>query len=62
MFYGTAIPLILYWAVKVLVVNPFLKHEKEKEAELNKEKSEREMAEKRREAQDCVGLSFILQY
>ncbi|KXJ21318.1 dnaJ homolog subfamily C member 11 [Exaiptasia diaphana] len=56
MLYGTVVPLILYWAVKVLVVSPFLKQEKEKEAELNREKSEREMAEKKREAQDCVEL------
>ncbi|KAK3740940.1 hypothetical protein QZH41_017787 [Actinostola sp. cb2023] len=56
MFYGTVVPLVLYWAVKVLVVNPFLKHEKEKETEQNKEKNEREMAEKKREAETCVDL------
>jgi len=28
-FYGTVIPVAVFWVVKVLIVNPFLKMEKE---------------------------------
>ncbi|XP_031556851.1 dnaJ homolog subfamily C member 11-like [Actinia tenebrosa] len=55
-FYGTFIPLTAYWVVKILIVNPFLKQEKERENEINKEKIERQMAEKRREAEASIDL------
>ena len=28
-FYGTVVPVTVYWVVKTLIVNPFLKMEKE---------------------------------
>lgn len=28
-FYGTVVPVAVYWVVKTLIVNPFLKMEKE---------------------------------
>ena len=30
MFYGTVVPLLAYWSVKVLVVNPFMEKEEER--------------------------------
>ena len=29
-FYGTVVPITVFWVVKTLIVNPFLKMEKEK--------------------------------
>ena len=29
-FYGTVVPVAVFWIVKVLIVNPFLKMEKER--------------------------------
>ena len=29
-FYGTVVPVFVFWVVKVLIVNPFLKIEKER--------------------------------
>nr|XP_058958822.1 dnaJ homolog subfamily C member 11-like [Pocillopora verrucosa] len=55
-FYGTVVPVAVFWVVKMLIVNPFVKMEKEMETEANKTKHARQMAEKKREAESSIQL------
>ncbi|KAJ7393345.1 DnaJ (Hsp40), sub C, member 11 [Desmophyllum pertusum] len=55
-FYGTVVPVAVFWVVKVLIVNPFLKMEKEMESEANKVKYAKQMAEKKRDAENSIRL------
>jgi len=55
-FYGTVVPVAVFWVVKVLIVNPFLKVEKEKETEANREKYAKQMAERKRDAESSIRL------
>lgn len=55
-FYGTVVPVAVFWVVKVLIVNPFLKMEKQKESEANREKYAKQMAENKREAEGSIRL------
>eukprot|EP00794_Sanderia_malayensis_P014998 gene14998-16546_t len=55
-FYGTCVPLLTYWAVKTLIVNPFLKKEEDRDLQSQKEKYGRQMVEKRQEAEAAVEL------
>ncbi|XP_068753709.1 dnaJ homolog subfamily C member 11-like isoform X2 [Montipora capricornis] len=55
-FYGTLVPVVVFWVVKALVVNPFLKMEKDRESEAKREKFTKQMAEKKREAENSIRL------
>ncbi|KAH3755204.1 hypothetical protein DPMN_189894 [Dreissena polymorpha] len=55
-FYGTITPIIVYMAVKKLIVNPFLTQQKEKDLERKKNEHQERMQEKRREAEAMVEL------
>lgn len=55
-FYGTVVPVAVYWVVKTLIVNPFLKMEKEMESEANQAKYAKQMAEKKRDAENSIRL------
>ncbi|CAH3016204.1 unnamed protein product [Porites evermanni] len=56
LFYGTVVPITVFWVVKVLVVNPFLQMEKEKESEANKAKYAKQMAEQKKDAESSIRL------
>jgi len=55
-FYGTVVPVFVFWVVKVLIVNPFLKIEKERESEAKREKVAKQMAENKKEAENSIRL------
>ncbi|KAL9971144.1 hypothetical protein ACROYT_G023633 [Oculina patagonica] len=55
-FYGTVVPVAVFWVVKVLIVNPFLKMEKEMESEANQAKYAKQMAEKKKDAENSIRL------
>jgi len=55
-FYGTVVPVAVFWVVKMLIVNPFLKMEKEMESEANQAKYAKQMAEKKRDAENSKRL------
>ncbi|ELT99888.1 hypothetical protein CAPTEDRAFT_177367 [Capitella teleta] len=55
-FYGTVVPVLLYFGVKVLVVRPFLKDKQEEELKKKKEANARVMDDKRRDAQAAMDL------
>jgi len=55
-FYGTVVPLVAYWSFKVLVVNPFKLKEHEEDLQMKKEKYAKQMADKRREAEEATAL------
>jgi DnaJ family protein C protein 11 len=54
--YGTVTPLIVYYMVKVLVVNPYLDQQRKRDKEKQKEVNATKMAEKRKEAEAAVSL------
>ncbi|XP_013405783.1 dnaJ homolog subfamily C member 11-like [Lingula anatina] len=55
-FYGTVVPLVTYFVVKKLIVDPFVQKEKEEDTDKKKEKYADLIAEKRRQAQSAVEL------
>ncbi|KAK2157929.1 hypothetical protein LSH36_181g03013 [Paralvinella palmiformis] len=55
-FYGTFLPVATYFAVKLLIVNPFLKDQKEKELQKKKEANATRLITKQREAESAVEL------
>eukprot|EP00795_Rhopilema_esculentum_P007159 gene7159-12817_t len=55
-FYGSVVPLLAYWSIKVLIINPFKKKEEEEDIQMQREKYARQTAEKRRQAEEAVEL------
>lgn len=55
-FYGSVIPILTYYAVQVFIVSPYLKKQKQREAEKQKEANASKMGEKRREAEAAIAL------
>ncbi|KAI0207079.1 DnaJ-like protein subfamily C member 11 [Lamellibrachia satsuma] len=55
-FYGTVVPIGVYFAVKILLVNPFMKGQKERELQKKKEVNQERLAEKKRLAETAVEL------
>ncbi|XP_071500871.1 dnaJ homolog subfamily C member 11-like [Diadema antillarum] len=55
-FYGTVAPLLVYWLVKVLVVNPYLQQQKERDIDEQKKSNKDAMEQKKREAHAAVRL------
>ncbi|GAB6019049.1 hypothetical protein CHUAL_000676 [Chamberlinius hualienensis] len=55
-FYGTVIPIATYYVVKVFIVSPYLKRQKLRDAEKQKEANASKVAEKKREAESAVNL------
>ena len=54
--YATIIPLGIFACVKVLALTPYLRHRREKELRSRKEAMTKEMAEKKREAEQAIDL------
>lgn len=54
--YGAMVPLISYFVVKKLIINPILKQQKQKELEKQKEEYAEKMAQKKSEAEKAVEL------
>ncbi|KAI8796247.1 dnaJ subfamily C member 11 [Biomphalaria glabrata] len=54
--YGAAIPIISYFVIKNLIINPILKQQKQKELEKQKEDYAERLAQKRAEAEKAVEL------
>ncbi|KAH9504378.1 DnaJ (Hsp40), sub C, member 11 [Bulinus truncatus] len=54
--YGAAIPVIAYFVIKNLIINPILKQQKLKELEKQKEEYAEKLAQKRMEAEKAVEL------
>ncbi|XP_042899437.1 dnaJ homolog subfamily C member 11 [Parasteatoda tepidariorum] len=55
-FYGTAVPIVGWYMLKVCFIDPYNKRQKQKESEKNKEANAQKMAEKRKEAAIAVSL------
>ncbi|KAK2188148.1 hypothetical protein NP493_143g03009 [Ridgeia piscesae] len=55
-FYGTVVPIGVYFAVKILLVNPFIKGQQERELQKKKEANQQRLAEKKRLAETAVEL------
>ncbi|XP_078696135.1 dnaJ homolog subfamily C member 11-like isoform X2 [Branchiostoma floridae x Branchiostoma belcheri] len=55
-FYGSVVPVLVYFALKKLVMDPFLRRQKEEDLEKKKESSMKETLEKKREAESAVRL------
>ncbi|XP_041377966.1 dnaJ homolog subfamily C member 11-like [Gigantopelta aegis] len=55
-FYGTVIPVVTFFAVKRLIVDPFLQQQKERELEKTREEHSEKMARRKREAEAAVDL------
>jgi len=55
-FYGTIVPIVTYYAVNVFIVAPYLKKQKQRDADKQKEANATKIAEKRREAEAAVAL------
>lgn len=54
--YATIIPLGIFACVKVLALTPYLRHRREKELRSRKEAMTKEMAEKKKEAEQAIDL------
>ncbi|CAH1239826.1 DNAJC11 [Branchiostoma lanceolatum] len=55
-FYGSLVPVLVYFAMKKLVMDPYLRRQKEEDLEKKKESSMKETLEKKREAESAVRL------
>ncbi|KAL5013903.1 hypothetical protein ScPMuIL_008173 [Solemya velum] len=55
-FYGTVIPMLTFFTVKKLIVDPFIQEQKKRELEKKREEYAEKLAEKKREAQAAVEL------
>ncbi|XP_050414413.1 dnaJ homolog subfamily C member 11 [Patella vulgata] len=55
-FYGTVVPAAVYFVVKKLIVNPFLKQQKESEIERKRNEHAEKLLQRKREAQSAVEL------
>lgn len=58
MFYGTAIPLALFWVFRKLVIYPYLKKQEEKIRQENRERNADIIAEKRVQAMEAQEMMF----
>nr|KAG5695333.1 hypothetical protein BaRGS_006557 [Batillaria attramentaria] len=54
--YGTAIPIAAYFVVKKLIVDPFLKQQKEQELEKKREEHAEKLAKRKQEAKAATDL------
>ncbi|XP_053379119.1 dnaJ homolog subfamily C member 11-like [Mercenaria mercenaria] len=54
--YGTIIPVVTYFAVKKLIVDPFLSGQREKELEKKKQEQKEKILQRKREAQALIEL------
>jgi len=61
MFYGTAIPLVFFFAVKKLIFLPILSRQKEKDLEESRERHAKVVAENKKEAEKAISL-LLAQY
>jgi len=61
MFYGTAIPLVFFFAVKKLIFLPMLSQQKEKDLEDSRERHAKVVAENKKEAEKAINL-LLSQY
>ncbi|GAB1602234.1 dnaJ homolog subfamily C member 11-like isoform X1 [Argonauta hians] len=55
-FYGTAIPFMLYHAVKILIVKPYLQEQKKRDIEKKQEENSELIHKKKMEAESAVHL------
>merc|ERR1719312_2076196 len=55
-FYGTVVPLLTWFTVKKLILNPYEARRKERERERNREQNRERVAEARREATAACNL------
>ena len=55
-FYGTVVPLAVYNIARILIVNPYLKQQKDKELKRKQEGQSEQLARVKREAQMAVEL------
>lgn len=55
-FYGTVVPLVAYFAVKILIIKPYIDKQQEREAQIKKEANIQRMAEKQKEAKLAAEL------
>jgi len=56
LFYGTVLPVVVFFALKKLIFLPMLTGQKEKDAEESREKHAQLMAERKREAESAISL------
>ncbi|RUS83731.1 hypothetical protein EGW08_008482 [Elysia chlorotica] len=54
--YGAVMPLLSYFVIKKLIINPILQQQKQKELEKQKEENAEKMAQKKSEAEKAVEL------
>ncbi|CAL1531044.1 unnamed protein product [Lymnaea stagnalis] len=54
--YGAVVPLVAYFAIRNLIVNPILKQQKQKELEKQKEEHAEKLAQRKSEAEKAVEL------
>lgn len=55
-FYGTVLPVAAYWAIKVFIVNPFMKRRENEELQEQQEAAESVVNARKREAELAVRL------
>jgi len=55
-FYGTVAPLLSYYCLKVLIINPYNKRQEEKDKQKLRNANSAKMAEKRKEAESVIAL------
>ncbi|CAH1775530.1 unnamed protein product [Owenia fusiformis] len=56
LFYGSVIPVLTYFAVKQLLVKPFLKEQKDKELKEQKQENRERLQKKKEEAREAILL------
>ncbi|XP_023215664.1 dnaJ homolog subfamily C member 11-like [Centruroides sculpturatus] len=55
-FYGTVVPLVAWYVVKVVVIKPYVNREKKRKAQKAQEANAAKLAEKRQEAKAAISL------
>lgn len=55
-FYGTVVPLVLWYTIKILVIKPYVNREKKRKAHKAQEANAAKLAEKKKEAKAAISL------